>query len=45
MLIFSGLSAVPFEFLADPPTDEVQRLAANRATAARYILDLVDDTV
>ena len=44
MLIFSGLSAVPFEFLAGPPTEEVQALAANRATAARYILDLVDDT-
>ncbi len=45
MLIFSGLSAVPFEFLAGPPTDEVRRLATNRATAARYILDLVDHTI
>jgi hypothetical protein len=44
MLIFSGLSSIPFEFLGGPPTEEVRRLAANRATAARYILDLVDDT-
>lgn len=43
MLLFSGLSALPFEFLDGPPADS-ERIAANRAGAARYILDLVDAT-
>lgn len=44
MLIFSGISAVPFEFLGGPPTAERQRIALERAGSARFILDLVDDT-
>ncbi len=42
MLIFSGLSALPFELLAAPPTPDAFRIAAERAKAARFVLDLVD---
>ena len=44
MLLFSGLSAIPFELLDSAPTADGERVASNRASAARYILDLVDDT-
>jgi len=44
MLIFSGLSAIPFELLAEAPTDGTRHIAAERAVALRYMLDLVDDT-
>jgi hypothetical protein len=44
MLEFAGLSAVPLEFLDGPPTPERQRIAAERAESARFILDLVADT-
>ena len=42
MLIFSGMSAIPVEHLASPPTPELHRIAAERAAAARFMLDLVD---
>lgn len=44
MLIFTGLSSIPFELLAAAPSAENQRIATERAGAARYILDLVDAT-
>ena len=44
MLLFSGVSAVPFEHLGGPPTPELHALAAERAAAARFVLDLVDAT-
>ncbi|EWT02514.1 hypothetical protein N865_05025 [Intrasporangium oryzae NRRL B-24470] len=44
MLLFSGLSAVPFEHLGRTPTAELRRLADERARSARFILDLVDAT-
>ncbi|MEP6760646.1 MAG: phosphotransferase [Sporichthyaceae bacterium] len=44
MLEFAGLSAVPFELLEAPPTDEGLRITTERAAAARFILDLVADT-
>ncbi len=44
MLIFSGMSAIPGEHLASPPTPELRRIVAERAAAARFMLDLVDAT-
>ena len=44
LLIFSGLSAIPFEVLDAEPTDELRAMAASRAAIARYSLDLVDQT-
>jgi hypothetical protein len=41
MAIFSGLSAIPFELLGEPPTDRVRQIFAARAAVARYILDRV----
>lgn len=41
MAIFSGLTAIPFELLGEPPTDRSRQIFAARATVARYILDLV----
>jgi len=44
MLIFCGLSAIPVEHLELEPTAELHRIAAERAAAARFMLDLVDAT-
>lgn len=44
LLLFAGLSALPFEALGGPPSDEAVRVARERADAARWILDLVDAT-
>jgi len=44
MLLFSGLSAIPFELLGGPADVEAIRVARERALAARFILDLVDGT-
>jgi hypothetical protein len=44
MLIYAGLSAIPFEHLESEPTPELHRIAAERAAAARFMLDLVDAT-
>jgi Phosphotransferase enzyme family len=43
-LLFTGLSAIPFEHLGQPVTDELMRVARERAAAARFLLDLVDST-
>lgn len=44
MLIFTGLSSMPFEHLASPPSPELETLAANRAALATYCLDLAEST-
>lgn len=44
LLVFSGLSAIPFEHLAAEPTDALRAMAATRAAIARHALDLVDQT-
>lgn len=44
MLIFSGLSAIPLEHLDLESTARLHRIAAERATAACFMLDLVDAT-
>jgi hypothetical protein len=44
MLIFSGVTSIPFEHLDCPPTPELHRIAAERAASARFMLDLVDST-
>ncbi|GAA3541872.1 phosphotransferase [Nocardioides daeguensis] len=44
LLIFSGLSAIPFEVLEAEPTDALRAMAATRAAIARYSLDLLDQT-
>ena len=44
MLIFSGISAIPVEHLASPPTPGLHRITAERASAALFMLDLVDAT-
>lgn len=42
VLLFTGVSALPFEHLDREPTDELLGLAAERARLARFCLDLVD---
>ncbi|KRA32635.1 MULTISPECIES: phosphotransferase [unclassified Nocardioides] len=44
LLLFTGLSALPFELLGGEPTDEVRAMAATRAAIARHSLELVDQT-
>ncbi|WP_182376592.1 phosphotransferase [Nocardioides sp. WS12] len=44
LLLFTGLSALPFELLGAEPTEQVRAMAATRAAIARYSLDLVDQT-
>ena len=44
LLIFTGLSTLPFEYLGEPPTPEAHAMAAERAAIARFSLDLVDST-
>ncbi len=44
MLLFTGLSAIPFELLEGAPTEEKVRVARERAAAARFMLDLADTT-
>ncbi len=45
MLLFSGLSALPFEHLDAPPTPQLHDVAQHRgARSATFILDLVDAT-
>ena len=44
MLLFAGLTAIPFEHLEREPTPELHRIASERAASARFILDLVDAT-
>lgn len=44
LLLFTGLSTLPFELLESPPTPELIGVAADRAAIARFCLDLVDAT-
>lgn len=44
LLLYVGLSSVPFELLDGPPTPELEQLARERAALARFSLDLVDAT-
>jgi hypothetical protein len=44
LLIFTGLSTLPFEHLDSAPTPELHTLAGQRADIARFSLDLVDAT-
>lgn len=44
LLLFSGLSAIPFELLEAEPTRAQLDLAESRAELARYSLDLLDAT-
>lgn len=42
LVVFTGLSALPFEHLAREPTPELHAVAAERARIARFALDLLD---
>lgn len=44
LLVFTGLSTLPFEHLGSPPAPELHELAATRASVARFSLDLVEET-
>lgn len=44
MLVFSGLSSMPFEHLDSPVSPELEMLAADRAALATYCLDMVEKT-
>lgn len=44
LLLYVGLSAVPFELLGDPPSPRTHQLATARATIARHSLDLLAST-
>jgi hypothetical protein len=43
LLLWSGLSAFPFEHLTAEPSEALHRLAADRAELSRFSLDLVED--
>jgi hypothetical protein len=44
LMVFTGLSALPFELLDRPPTPELHAVAAERSAIARFALDLVEAT-
>lgn len=44
LLLFTGLSTLPFELLESPPTPALHKVAAERAAIARFSLDLLDAT-
>ena len=44
LLIFTGLSTLPMEFLEAPPTPELAQMSRDRAAIARLSLDLIDAT-
>lgn len=44
LMLFTGLSALPFELLDAQPTPELHRVAAERAAIARFSLDLLAGT-
>jgi hypothetical protein len=44
LLIFTGLSTMPFEHFGEPPSDELVALAVERAALSRFSLDLLDTT-
>ena len=43
-LLMTGISTVPVDLFERPMSDEVQRIAADRALIARYLLDRLDAT-
>ncbi|MET1060849.1 MAG: phosphotransferase [Nocardioides sp.] len=44
LLIFTGLSTLPFEHLDQAPTEDLATMARERAAIARFSLELVDAT-
>lgn len=44
LLLFTGLSTVPFEYLEAEPTPRLRAMIADRAAIAHYSLDLLDAT-
>ena len=44
LLVFTGLSAIPVEYLDQPPTPALHRTADARAGITRFSLDLLDAT-
>jgi len=44
LMIFTGLSTLPFEHLDSNPTQELHRIASERAAIARFSLELLDAT-
>ena len=42
LMVFTGLSTLPFELLGEEPTPERHAVAAERAEIARFALDLLD---
>lgn len=44
LLLFAGLSALPFEMLTGTPAERLGRVVAARADLARFSLDLIDIT-
>ncbi len=44
LLLFTGLSTLPFELLDSAPTPELHQMAAERARIARFSLDLLEAT-
>jgi len=44
MLLFAGLSSVPFELMEGQPSAEKVRICRERAAAARFMLDLAAAT-
>jgi hypothetical protein len=45
MTVFSALGSFPVEHLGDEPTPRLRRLFHGRAAIARFVLDLLDDTI
>lgn len=43
MAIFAGVSAIPFELLGGDPNPQTERMFANRARVAEFVLELVGD--
>jgi hypothetical protein len=44
LMLFTGLSCLPFEHLETAPTPELHHVAAQRAGIARFALDLLEST-
>lgn len=44
LMLFTGLSTLPFEHLGAQPTPTLHQMAADRATIARFSLDLLEAT-
>jgi hypothetical protein len=44
LLLFTGLSAFPWDLVHGPVTPQVRAIAAERAAITRYVLDLVEAT-